>query len=27
MQLQNLRPQIERSLQALPRVRGYNVIV
>jgi S1-C subfamily serine protease len=27
MQLQNLRPQIDRSLQALPRVRGYNVIV
>ena len=26
-QLENLRPQIERSLQALPRVRGYNVIV
>ena len=26
-QLENLRPQIERSLQALPRMRGYNVIV
>ena len=27
LQLRNIRPQIERSLQALPRVRGYNVIV
>ena len=27
VQLRNIRPQIERSLQALPRVRGYNVIV
>ena len=26
-QLENLGPQIQRSLQALPRVRGYNVIV
>ena len=27
VQLRNIRPQIERSLQASPRVRGYNVIV
>ena len=26
-QFRAIRPQIERSLQALPRVRGYNVIV
>ena len=26
-QMRTIRPQIERSLQALPRVRGYNVIV
>ena len=26
-QLRSIRPQVERSLQALPRVRGYNVIV
>jgi S1-C subfamily serine protease len=27
MQLQNIRPQIERSLQVLPRLRGSSVIV
>ena len=27
IQLQNIRPQIERSLQSLPRLRGNNVIV